>query len=96
MTPILRRMLDDMRLRNLAPNTQASYIHRVSVFARHFDRSPEMITPEESACKCGFPSLEWRNRGIAFSGNDNAVVALQSNQLLYLFVRQRRGISPRH
>ncbi|PYS30937.1 MAG: integrase [Acidobacteria bacterium] len=47
MRPILERMLDDMRLRNLAISTQASYIHHVSMFARHFDKSPEIIAPEE-------------------------------------------------
>jgi len=47
MTPLRQRMLDDMKVRNLAPNTQDSYIQRVSMFARHFGRSPETITPDE-------------------------------------------------
>lgn len=47
MTPLRQRMLDDMKLRNLAPNTQDSYLQRVSMFARHFGRSPEAISPEE-------------------------------------------------
>ena len=48
MTPILQRMLDDMRLRNLAANTQDSYLQRVSMFSRHFNRSPELIGPDEN------------------------------------------------
>jgi integrase/recombinase XerD len=47
MTSLRQRMLEDMKVRNLAPNTQASYIQRVSLFARHFGRSPEIIGPEE-------------------------------------------------
>ena len=47
MTSLRQRMLEDMKVRNLAPNTQDSYIQRVSMFARHFGRSPETISPEE-------------------------------------------------
>ena len=32
-----QRMIDDMTVRNFAPNTQVSYLHQVSLFARHFD-----------------------------------------------------------
>jgi len=42
-----QRMIDDMTVRNSAPNTQESYLHQVSLFARHFDRSPERLGPEE-------------------------------------------------
>src|SRR5690606_11636991 len=34
-------------LRNLAVNTQKSYLQRISLFARHFDRSPALLGPEE-------------------------------------------------
>jgi hypothetical protein len=40
-------MLDDMQIRNLAANTQKSYLLQVSSFARHFQRSPESLGPEE-------------------------------------------------
>jgi len=43
MTPVLQRMVDDMKLRNLATNTQQSYLERVSIFSRYFGRSPELI-----------------------------------------------------
>ena len=36
-----------MRVRNFAPNTQESYLHQVSLFARHFGKSPEQLGPEE-------------------------------------------------
>jgi site-specific recombinase XerD len=40
-------MLEDMQIRNLAPNTQKSYVQHVSLFARHFHRSPEGLGPRE-------------------------------------------------
>jgi len=33
-TPLHRRMIDDMSLRNLSPATQRSYIHAVKRFSR--------------------------------------------------------------
>ena len=47
MTSLRQRMIEDMKVRNFAKNTQDSYIQRVSMFARHFGRSPETISPEE-------------------------------------------------
>jgi site-specific recombinase XerD len=40
-------MIEDMRVRNFAPNTQDSYLRQVSLFARHFGKSPEQLGPEE-------------------------------------------------
>lgn len=47
MTPLRQRMTEDMRVRNLAVNTQLSYVQQVSLFARHFNKSPEQLGPEE-------------------------------------------------
>ncbi|MHB1566070.1 MAG: phage integrase N-terminal SAM-like domain-containing protein [Acidiferrobacter sp.] len=47
MAPLRQRLLEDTRIRNLARNTQASYLLQVSAFARHFARSPELLGPEE-------------------------------------------------
>ncbi len=47
MTPLRQRMTEDMQVRNLALNTQASYLQQVSLFARHFSKSPEVLGPEE-------------------------------------------------
>ena len=46
MTPLRQRMTEDMQVRNLSPRTQASYILQVSLFARHFRSSPEVLGPE--------------------------------------------------
>jgi site-specific recombinase XerD len=40
-------MTEDMQVRNLSPHTQASYVQQVSLFARYFNKSPEVLGPEE-------------------------------------------------
>src|ERR1700685_1698806 len=47
MTSLRQRMTEDMQVRNLALNTQTTYVQQVSLFARHFDKSPEQLGPEE-------------------------------------------------
>jgi integrase/recombinase XerD len=47
MTTLRRRMTEDMQVRNLSPHTQDSYVQQVSLFARHFSKSPEIVGPEE-------------------------------------------------
>src|SRR3989475_11796673 len=46
MTSLRLRMLEDMQIRNLAVNTQESYVQQVSLFARYFNQSPERLGPE--------------------------------------------------
>ncbi len=46
MTSLRQRMTEDMQVRNLALNTQTSYLQQVSLFARHFEKSPEQLGPE--------------------------------------------------
>lgn len=47
MTPLRRRMIEDMRIRNLAPLTQNAYVEQVARFARHFALPPERLGQEE-------------------------------------------------
>ncbi len=47
MTSLRKRMTEDMQVRNLALNTQMSYVQQVSLFARHFHKSPEQLGPED-------------------------------------------------
>src|SRR5258708_10536450 len=47
MTPLRQRMMDDMVIRNLADNTQSSYLLEVSSFASHLRRAPEVLGSEE-------------------------------------------------
>jgi integrase/recombinase XerD len=47
MTPLRRRVLEDMQIRRLSPRTQAAYVTQISLFARYFNRSPGQLGPEE-------------------------------------------------
>jgi integrase/recombinase XerD len=47
MTSLRLRMLEEMQIRNLAVNTQESYVQQVSLFARYFNQSPEQLGPEQ-------------------------------------------------
>jgi integrase/recombinase XerD len=47
MTSLRQRMIEDMQIRNLAVHTQNTYVLQVSMFARHFSRSPELLGPNE-------------------------------------------------
>jgi integrase/recombinase XerD len=47
MSPLRRRMIEDMTVRNLSPATQRSYVHAVAKFGRFFGRSPERLGLEE-------------------------------------------------
>lgn len=47
MTTLRQRMTEDMQIRNLSAHTQKSYKQQVSQFARHFNKSPDLLGPEE-------------------------------------------------
>ena len=46
-TPLRQRMIDDMRMRKLAPKTQTHYLRIVRQFAGYLGRSPDTATVEE-------------------------------------------------
>jgi integrase/recombinase XerD len=46
-SPLRQRMIDDMTVRNMAPNTMLCYLKQVSYLARYFGRSPERLGPED-------------------------------------------------
>jgi integrase/recombinase XerD len=45
MTLLRQRMTEEMQIRNFSANTQKCYLDQVSLFARHFRRSPEGLGP---------------------------------------------------
>jgi integrase/recombinase XerD len=46
-SPLRQRMTDDMRMRQLSPKTQASYLRIVREFTRFLGRSPDTATVED-------------------------------------------------
>jgi integrase/recombinase XerD len=47
MSPLRRRMIEDLQIRNLTPNTQRVYVEQIIRFALHFRKSPEHLGPAE-------------------------------------------------
>ncbi|RWP17999.1 MAG: hypothetical protein EOR01_23530 [Mesorhizobium sp.] len=46
-SPLRQRMIEDLTIRNLSPETQRSYVHHVAKFSRFFGRSPDQLGYEE-------------------------------------------------
>jgi integrase/recombinase XerD len=46
-SPLRRRMIEDMKVRNLSRATQQSYLNAVSKFSRYFGRSPDRLGLED-------------------------------------------------
>jgi len=74
MTPLRQRMLEDMQVRNLSLNTQRAYVETVARFARHFNRSPVDLGPEEIRT---YQVYLVRERKLAPSSLEIAVCALR-------------------
>jgi integrase/recombinase XerD len=47
MTPLRQRMLEDMQLRNLSPQTQRAYVRAVAKLAQFYQKSPDQLQREE-------------------------------------------------
>jgi integrase/recombinase XerD len=73
MTPLRRRMIEDMQVRNLSPVTQRCYVHAVARFARHFDRSPDRLGLAEIRAY----QIHLTTIGISWAGFNVAVCALR-------------------
>ena len=47
LSPLRRRMIEDMTVRNLSPATQQSYVYAVAKLSRFFGRSPDRLDLED-------------------------------------------------
>jgi len=47
MRPLRQKMLEDMKLRRFAPNTQESYVSAVAGLAKYYKQSPDLIDKEK-------------------------------------------------
>ena len=86
MTPIRQRMTQDMQVRNLSPHTQDSYVQQVSLFARYFSKSPELLGPEEIRAYQVYLTNE---RKLATS---SILIAVSALRFLYKVTLQRDWI----
>src|SRR5437879_3151544 len=82
LSPLRRRMIEDMTVRNLSPATQRSYISAVSKFSRYFGRSPDRLELDVRAFQVHLVST-----GISWSALNQIVCALR----FFLRRHARRG-----
>jgi len=73
MSPVRRRMIEDMTIRNLSPATQRSYIHAVSKFSQYFHRSPERLGLEDVRAY----QVHLASKGVAWASLNQVVCALR-------------------
>jgi integrase/recombinase XerD len=78
MTPLRRRMIEDMQIRNLAPRTQVTYVEQIDRFARHFRQSPERLGLAEIRAWQIYLAQDKR---LAASSISVAVAALRFNEV---------------
>ena len=87
-SPLRRRMTEDMTVRNLSPATQRSYISAVSKFSRFFGRSPDQLTLEDVRTF----QVHLVAKGISWPGLNQIVCALR---FFYGVTLRRNEISER-
>ena len=73
MSPLRRRMIEDMTIRNLSPATQRSYIHAVSKFSRYFSRSPDRLGLEDVRAY----QVHLISKGVSWASLNQVVCALR-------------------
>ena len=89
MTPLRRRMIDDMTVRNLSPATQQSYVYAVAKFSRFFGCSPDRLGIEEvRAYQLHLAGLGW-----SWSHINQVSCALR---FFFGVTLDRPGIRPHH
>ena len=73
LSPLRRRMIEDMTVRNLSPATQRSYISAVSKFSRYFGRSPGKLSLDDVRAF----QVHLVSTGISWPGLNQIVCALR-------------------
>jgi integrase/recombinase XerD len=72
-SPLRRRMIEDMTVRNMSPATRRSYISAVSKFSRYFGRSPDRLTLDDVHAF----QVHLVSTGISWPGLNQIVCALR-------------------
>ena len=72
-SPLRRRMIEDMTVRNLSPATQQSYIHAVARFSQYFGRSPDRLGLEDVRAY----QVHLISKGISWASLNQIVCALR-------------------
>jgi site-specific recombinase XerD len=87
MTPLRRRLLEELARRNYSPNTVEAYIAGVNRAARHFNRPPDQLTPADLRAF----QLDLITRGTSWSQFNQVVSALR---FFFRYVLDRPDVVP--
>jgi len=72
-SPLRRRMIEDMTVRNLSATTRTSYIHNIKKFSRYFGRSPDCLGLEHVRAY----QVHLVSRGVAWATLNQVVSSLR-------------------
>ena len=72
-SPLRRRMIEDMTIRNLSPATQRSYVNAVSKFSLYFGRSPDRLGLEDVRAF----QVHLASKGVSWASLNQIVCALR-------------------
>jgi integrase/recombinase XerD len=73
LSPLRRRMIEDMTIRNLSPAMQRSYIHAVASFSDYFGRSPDKLTLDDVRAY----QVHLASKGVAWGSLNQVFCALR-------------------
>lgn len=73
LNPLRRRMIEDMRVRNMSPATQQSYISGVLKLSRYFGKSPDQLSLEDVRSF----QIHLVSMGVSWPGLNQVVCALR-------------------
>jgi site-specific recombinase XerD len=94
-TALRQRMVEDLQIRNYAPNTVAAYIRSVAEFAKHFGKSPDLLGPDQIR---EYQLYLIKEKGVSLSSYIQAVCGLRFlySNTLHLQVGIERIPLPRY
>ena len=74
MTPLRKRMIDDMKLRGFTPRTRDSYVDAVAGLAKFYNRSPDKLSKENVQA---YLLYMMEDRGLSWSTCNVAISAFR-------------------
>jgi integrase/recombinase XerD len=73
MSPLRRRMIEDMTVRNLSPATQRSYVHAVAKFSQYFGKPWDQLSLKDVRAY----QVHLASKGLAWASFNQIVCALR-------------------
>jgi hypothetical protein len=96
MTPLRKRMIDEMELRNFSAKTVGMYVGNVARFARYFGKSPDLLGPEHVRKYLLHLVQEKNSAGLRISEVVNLQVSDIDSQRMVIRIRQAKRNKDRY